>query len=104
MKALKLTLLVLFFPLVFHAQTLTGLWVGSVTNDSTTVRKDQEYEMVLTQYKNKVFGYSRASFIVNDTLFYIVKRVLGTIEGDRCEVKDDDIVAYNFKGRLDKGV
>ncbi len=104
MKTIKLTFLFLFFPLIFFAQTLTGLWIGSVSNDSTTIRKDQSFEIVLTQYKDKVYGFSRSTFVVNDSLFYIVKRVKGTIDGDMCEVKDDEIVSYNFKGRLDKGV
>ena len=51
-----------------------------------------------------MYGYSRSEFIVNDTLYYIVKRVKGTIEGDICEVTDDDIISYNFRGKLDKGV
>src|SRR6185503_8249991 len=104
MKTILLAALLLFCPLVFFAQTLTGLWIGTVNNDSNTIRKDQSFEIVLTQYKNKVYDYSRSTFIVNDSLFYIVKRVKGNIEGDVCEVKDDDIVSYNFKGRLDKGV
>ena len=104
MKTIKLALFILFFPLTFSGQTLTGLWTGAISNDSTTIRKDQSFEIVLTQYKDKVYGYSRNEFIVNDTLYYIVKRVKGTIEGDICEVKDDDIISYNFRGRLDKGV
>ena len=104
MKTIQLTVLLLFLPFTFFAQSLTGLWVGALSNDSTTVRKDQSFEIVLTQYKDKVYGYSRSTFIVNDTLFYIVKRVKGTIEGDICEVKDDDIISYNFRGRLDIGV
>ena len=105
MKTLKLLILSLVFPLVFHAQkSLTGLWIGSLSNDSTTIRNDQSYEIALTQYKEKVYGYSRSSFIVNDTLYYVLKRVKGTIDGDVCEIKDDEIVSYNFPGRLDKGV
>jgi hypothetical protein len=105
MKTLKLLILSLLFPFVFHAQqSLTGLWMGSLSNDSTTVRNDQAYEIALTQYKEKVYGYSRSSFIVNDTLYYVLKRVKGTIDGDVCEIKDDEIVSYNFPGRLDKGV
>ncbi|MGQ0738018.1 MAG: hypothetical protein ACT4OJ_03065 [Bacteroidota bacterium] len=100
----KLTALLLFFPLFFFGQTLTGLWTGALSNDSTTVRKDQLFEIALTEYRGKVYGYSRSEFIVNDTLYYIVKRVKGTIEGDVCEVTDDDIIAYNFRGKLDKGI
>jgi hypothetical protein len=104
MKTIKLTVLFICSPIVFFAQTLTGLWIGSVHNDSATIRKDQSFEIVLTQYKDKVYGYSRSTFTVHDSLFYILKRVKGTIEGNVCEVKDDDVVSYNFKGRLDKGV
>lgn len=103
-KSLWLSLLLFLSPLFFYGQTLTGLWVGTVHNDSASVRKDQSFEIVLTEYKGKVFGYSRNEFIVNDTLYYIVKRVKGTIEGNTCEVKDDEIIAYNFRGKLDKGI
>ena len=75
-----------------------------LTNDSNTVRKDQSYEIALTEYRGKVYGYSRNEFIVNDTLYYIVKRVKGIINGDVCEVKDDEIISYNFRGKLDKGI
>jgi hypothetical protein len=110
-KSCRLTALLLLSPLFFFGQTLTGLWTGALSNDSTTVRKDQSFEIVLTEYKGKVYGYSRSEFIVDDTLYYMVKRVKGTIvpgtpsgEGDVCEVVDDEIISYNFRGKLDKGI
>ena len=103
-KQLPLTVLFLLLPFFFFGQSLTGLWTGALHNDSSTVRKDQSFEIALTEYKGKVYGYSRSEFIVNDTLYYIVKRVKGSIEGDVCEVTDDEIVSYNFRGRLDKGI
>lgn len=75
-----------------------------MTNDSNSVRKEQSFEIALSEYKGKVTGYSCSEFFVNDTLYYIVKRVKGVIDGDICEVTDDEIVAYNFRGKLDKGV
>ena len=103
-KSFKLTILFLLSPLFFYAQSLTGLWVGTLGNDSTTVRKDQSFEIALTEYKGKVYGYSRSEFIVEDVLYFIVKRVKGTIEGDVCEVTDDEIISYNFPKQLDKKV
>src|SRR4051794_21837147 len=92
------TVLILALGLSFYgsAQTLTGLWTGSLTNDSTTIRHDQSFEMALTEYKGKVYGYSHTTFMVHDSLFYIVKRVKGTISGDICEVKDDELISCNF--------
>ena len=83
---------------------MTGLWTGALSNDSTTVRKDQSFEIALTEYRGKVYGYSRSEFIVDDVLYYIVKRVSGTILGDVCEVTDDEIVSYNFPKLLDKKI
>src|ERR1044071_373493 len=103
-KSIKLTVLLLLSPLFFFAQTLTGLWTGVLTNDSNSIRKDQSFEIALTEYRGRLYGYSRSEFIVNDTLYYIVKRVKGTIDGDMCEVKDDEIVSYNFPTKLEKGV
>ncbi len=103
-KPILLTVALLFSSFIIHAQSLTGLWIGSVSNDSVSIRKDQSFEIALTEYKGKVYGYSRNEFIVNDTLYYIVKRVKGEIEGDVCEVTDEKIIAYNFKGKLDKNV
>ena len=104
LKALKTSILLLATPLFLSAQSLTGLWKGALFNDSTTVRKEQLFEIALTEYRGKVYGYSRSEFIVNDTLYYIIKRVKGTINGDVCEVTDDEILAYNFRGKLDKGI
>jgi len=106
MKTLRLLFFLFFIPVSFiHAQkTLSGIWTGKMSNDSITARKDQGFEMALTQYKNKVYGYSRNTFIVNDTLYTILKRVKGTIDGDVCEIKDDEIISFNFAAKLDKGV
>ena len=103
-KIILLAVGMLFSSFFIHAQSLTGLWIGSVSNDSVSIRKDQSFEIAITEYKGKVYGYSRNEFIVNDTLYYIVKRVKGEIEGDVCEVTDEKIIAYNFKGKLDKNV
>jgi len=92
------------FFLQAQQRSLSGLWSGIISNDSVTIRKDQSFEIALTQYKEKVYGFTRSSFIVNDTLYYIIKRVKGTINGDVCELKDDDIISSNFPGKIDKGV
>jgi hypothetical protein len=78
--------------------------MGTLGNDSSTVRKDQNIEFLLAEYKGKVTGYTRTTFMVDDNLYYIVKRVKGIIEGDICEIKDDDIISHNFPQRPEKKV
>jgi hypothetical protein len=104
MKNLKTFLLLFFFPLFGLAQSLNGVYTGVLSNDSTTVRRDQSFEMALTEYNGKVYGYAYSTFIVNDTLYYIVKRVKGKVEGDICEVEDDEVISHNFPQKPEKKV
>lgn len=97
-------LLFLFIPFFGSAQSLNGIYTGVLSNDSTTIRKDQSFEMALTEYNGKVYGYAYSTFIVNDTLYYIVKRVKGLIEGDICEVEDDEVISHNFPQKPEKKV
>lgn len=104
MKICKLTVLLLLLPFFAFTQQLTGVWIGKLSNDSITTRKDQSYELALTEYNGKVYGYSYATFIIEDTLYYIVKRVKGKIDNGVCEVEDDEILSHNFGKKLDKRV
>lgn len=104
MKILKTFLLCSLFPIIGFSQSINGVYTGVLSNDSTTIRKDQSFEMALTEYKGKVYGYAYSTFIINDTLYYIVKRVKGKIEGDICEVEDDDVISHNFPQKPEKKV
>ena len=104
MKNLNLFLLLFFIPCFGFAQSLNGVYTGVLTNDSTTIRKDQSFEMALTEYNGKVYGYAYSTFIINDTLYYIVKRVKGKINGDICEVEDDEVITHNFPQKPEKKV
>ena len=104
MKSLKFSLLIVFFPLFGFTQSLNGIYTGVLSNDSTTIRKDQSFEMALTEYKGKVYGYAYSTFIISDTLYYIVKRVKGKVEGDICEVEDDEVISHNFPQKPEKKV
>jgi len=105
MKTLSLSILLFIFPLLLTAQkSLSGVWVGNLSNDSAETRNDQSFEMALTEYRGKVYGYSYSTFIIEEKLYYIVKRVKGTITNGLCEVEDDEIVSNNFFEKRDKGV
>ena len=99
-----ISFLFLLAPLFFQGQTLTGLWVGTIHNDSASIRKDQSFEIALTEENGKVTGFSRNEFIVDDVLYFIVKRVKGTIKDNICEVTDEEVISYNFPGKPEKGI
>jgi len=104
MKNLNSLLLLFFIPLFGFAQSLNGVYTGVLSNDSTTIRKDQSFEMALTEYNGKVYGYAYSTFIIHDTLYYIIKRVKGKINGDICEVEDDEVISHNFPHKPEKKV
>ena len=104
MKNFNSLLLLFFIPLFGFAQSLNGVYTGVLSNDSTTIRKDQSFEMALTEYNGKVYGYAYSTFIINDTLYYIIKRVKGKINGDICEVEDDEVISHNFPHKPEKKV
>jgi hypothetical protein len=97
----------LFFSFLFisffsFAQNVTGLFSGTLVNDST--KKVQNYELALTDYRGKITGYSYTTFVVNDTFYYSIKRVKGEKRDGFLFVEDEKMLVNNFPQRPDKGV
>ncbi|MGN6402709.1 MAG: hypothetical protein ACTHMD_19785, partial [Flavisolibacter sp.] len=97
--------LVLFFislANLLSAQVIRGLYSGRLTNDST--KKEQRYELALSEYRGKITGYSYTTFVRNDSLFYGVKRVKATRKDGQLVVEDDKMIVNNFPESPAKGV
>ena len=98
-------LLILSFLLAFinaSAQNVSGLYMGTLVNDST--KQVQNYELALSDYRGKITGYSYTTFTVNDTFYYGIKRVKATIEKDELVVEDVKMLVNNFPESPAKGV
>lgn len=87
-------LLSIFSFLGSDAQFVSGLYSGTLVNDST--KKIQQYEFALSQYRDKITGYSYTTFVVNDTFYYSIKRVKATIKNNQLIIEDDKMLANNF--------
>lgn len=101
MKNLFLLILILLSTTAV-AQNISGLYSGSLQNDSAKVT--QQYELALSEYRGKITGYAYATFIANDTFYYSIRRVKGVREGAQLVVEDEAMLANNFPVRPDKGV
>jgi hypothetical protein len=101
MKSL-LFLILLFSSVHLTAQNVTGLYSGTLKNDSA--KQIQKYELALSEYRGKVTGYAYATFIINDTFYYSIRRVKATREGSQLVVEDQEMIANNFPRQPDKGV
>ena len=76
------------------AQVVSGLYSGTLVNDST--KKIQQYEFALSEYRDKITGYSYTTFVVNDTFYYSIKRVKATRKNNQLIIEDDKMLANNF--------
>lgn len=97
-----LLLLLIFIGVKSVAQNVSGLYSGTLVNDST--KKVQNYELALSEYRDKITGYSYTTFIINDTFYYSVKRVKGEKKNGQLIVEDTKMLANNFPESPNKGV
>lgn len=97
-----LFLAILFFSIQLSAQNISGLYSGTLRNDSA--KQIQQYELALSEYRGKITGYAYATFIANDTFYYSIRRVRATREGAQLVVEDEAMLVNNFPRAPDKGV
>ncbi len=102
MKNLCLIALIALGPLFSDAQSIHGLWSGTLTNDST--HRVQNFELGLSEYRGKITGYTYTTFIDNDTFYYSIKRVRAERKDGRLVIEDDEMVANNFPEKASKHV
>src|SRR5687767_6647899 len=87
-----LTLILISFDA--QAQYLSGIYSGKLVNDST--KKEQNYELALSEYRGKITGYAYTTFVVNDTFYYSIKRIKATRVNGELVVEDVKMLANNF--------
>ena len=101
MKCL-IPLFFLFIVTTTSAQNISGLYSGTLINDS--LKMVQNYELALSEYKGKITGYSYITFISNDTFYYGIKRIKASRKNGELVVEDVEMLANNYPKRPDKGV
>lgn len=84
-----------------RSQVISGIYLGKLTDDS--LRKKQSFELALNEYRGKIYGYSYASFVKNDTFYYAIREIRARREGNQLIVEDDKMIANNFP-QVDKKV
>ncbi len=102
MKYKPLFLLPLLFPLIFQAQTIHGIWTGTLVND--TNHRIQNFELGLSEYRGKITGYTYTTFIDNDTFYYSIKRIRAERRDGKLYIMDDEMVGNNFPERAARHV
>ncbi|MBS1512090.1 MAG: hypothetical protein JST86_14675 [Bacteroidetes bacterium] len=103
MKPFIAVLAVLCSPLFGKSQEISGLWTGTLYNDST--QQSLPYEVYITKANGKYSGISHTWFLVNDKQYYGIKKVKIRIAKDgKIIIQDEKLVENNYPTSPDKNV
>jgi hypothetical protein len=95
-------LMILLMPVCAFAQDLTGLWIGSIYNDSTGV--SLYYEIAISERKEKLNGYSYTKFIVDAKELTGVKSMKVTQRNGKVYLEANDLIYDDYPFEPPKGV
>lgn len=85
---------ILLLSLKSQSQVVSGLYSGTLFNDTTKML--QKYEVALSEYRGKITGYSYTTFVVNDTFYYGIRSVSATKKDGHLIIEDEKMLANNF--------
>lgn len=84
------------------SQTISGLYSGTLYNDTTKLL--QQYQLALSEYRGKITGYSYTTFVLNDTFYYGIRSIKALVKDEKLFVEDDKMLVNNFPEAPAKGV
>jgi hypothetical protein len=103
MKQFRLIMLAFACPLALFSQDITGLWSGTLFNDST--QQNHQYEIGICKEKGKYVAYSHTWFMIEGKKYYGLKKVKVRIAGDgKIVVQDDELISNNYPIAPNKNV
>lgn len=103
MKALIPILVAICCPMMVFCQDITGLWKGTMYNDST--KQSIDYEIVISKNKGKFTGLSHTSCLVNDKKYYAVKKISVRVARDgKIVLQDIKMLENNYDDRQPKNI
>jgi|GWRWMinimDraft_5_1066013.scaffolds.fasta_scaffold15859_2 inorganic pyrophosphatase/exopolyphosphatase len=103
MKYLIHVLIAVCCPILAFCQDITGLWKGTMYNDSTNQSFD--YEIVISKVKGKLTGFSLTSYVINDKKYYGIKKINVRIAKDgKIVLQDAKMIENNYPDKQNKNV
>jgi len=103
MKFFKLMLVASCCPLAAFCQDITGLWSGTIYNDST--QQYHQYEVGITREKGKYSAFSHTWFMIDNKKYFGVKKLKVRIAGDgKIVMEDGELMLNNYPVQPNKDV
>jgi hypothetical protein len=101
-RFLVCVLLIFTFRTPCHAQDITGVWTGTLYVDST--KAYLPYEMVLSEEKGKITGFSRIVFEHDGIKEVGIRDITATIVKGQVIIVDEDFIESNFSVYVPKRI
>jgi hypothetical protein len=93
----------LLFPLFIFSQDITGLWKGTMSNDST--KQSLPYELLIKKEKGKYTGFSQSWFLIDGKEYYGIRKVKVNVAKDgKIVIRDAALMENNYPVLTDKNV
>ncbi len=103
MKLIRLLLVISFFHSSVFCQDITGLWTGTIYNDSS--QQYYQYEIGIGKENGKYIGYSHTWFVIEGKKFYGVKKLKVKIASDgKIVIQDGELLLNNYSVKPNKDI
>ncbi|MGH2553899.1 MAG: hypothetical protein ACRDEB_09285 [Chitinophagaceae bacterium] len=103
MKKLITSTFVILLPLFIFSQDITGLWKGTMNEDSSASLLP--YELLIKKEKGKLTGLSYTRFSADGAEYYGIKKVKVSVAKDgKIVIKDDELVENNYPDPVKKNI
>ena len=103
MKSFILAIIAFCCPIIVLCQDITGLWKGTMYNDST--KQALPYEVFISKDNGKYSGFSHSWFMIDGKQYYGIKKVAVRIAKDgKIVIQDATLVENNYPAGPDKNV
>ena len=88
-------MLALCCPIFVFCQDITGLWKGTMFNDSS--QQSLQYEIVITKKNGKYTGFSHTWFLVDGKKYYGIKKINVRVARDgKIIMQDAKLIEENY--------
>ena len=95
MKYLLPIIVAICCPMVVFCQDITGLWKGTMLNES--FNQSYDYEVVITKDKGKYTAFSHTWFLIDGKRYYGVKKLNVRVAKDgKIVMQDASLVDNNY--------
>lgn len=103
MKFIKLMAVAVCCPLIALCQDITGLWAGTLYNDST--QQYHQYEIGISKENGKYSGYSHTWFMIDGKKYFGVKKIKVRVASDgKIIAEDGELMLNNYPVQPNKDV